>query len=792
MGGVATGEKYLTEISLMCKLGIHRLDGAASAAATVMGSLSQDNPHDARGGGAYLTYDHVRLIGGMALIELQTVGDGGHWPFLPLSAGFESSGHTLMRPATAWTTTEQNRNVLGRVIEGTAGRSRPPGAATIIHVIVSTWPALAHRVGDAGRGVRHRRTSDCRSTTSEHGMDSCRAQPQPRAATEGFVRSTARVRGAIFNPTSPTADLTSSTLPPSSTSEGKPVQGQRSVSPNTLPTPGKSVAPDSCRCPRRHPATSEHTSSYRPSIMSAPQANDAEKNIEIWKVKKLIKRLEAARGNGTSMISLIIPPKDQVSRAAKMLAEEFGTASNIKSRVNRLSVLSAITSTQQRLKLYSKVPPNGLVVYCGEIITSEGKERKINIDFEPFKPINTSLYLCDNKFHTEALSELLESDQKFGFIIMDGNGALFGTLSGNTREVVQKFSVDLPKKHGRGGQSALRFARLREEKRHNYVRKVAELAVQNFITADKVNVAGLILAGSADFKNDLNQSDLFDGRLSAKVVKVVDVSYGGENGFNQAIELSSETLSNVKFIQEKKLINKYFDEISQDTGKVCYGIDDTLKALEAGAAETLIVYENLEMTRWELKNSEGGQLILNTTKAQEADRSIFMDKDTGQEMDVVDQMPFLEWLAEKYRDFGATLEFVSDRSSEGNQFVKGFGESEASTADLPVPSTGDLTVMPRPQQVQAATATATASGAERLDNATHDQKTVPCSASDMLVKRAMATTASTRALSNRPKVSSPLKQSVAVSTTPPPLPPRQWKPLETTFASALMIGGAGD
>ncbi|KAF4545232.1 putative eukaryotic peptide chain release factor subunit 1 protein [Lasiodiplodia theobromae] len=407
--------------------------------------------------------------------------------------------------------------------------------------------------------------------------------------------------------------------------------------------------------------------------MSAPQANDAEKNIEIWKVKKLIKRLEAARGNGTSMISLIIPPKDQVSRAAKMLAEEFGTASNIKSRVNRLSVLSAITSTQQRLKLYSKVPPNGLVIYCGEIITQEGKERKINIDFEPFKPINTSLYLCDNKFHTEALSELLESDQKFGFIIMDGNGALFGTLSGNTREIVHKFSVDLPKKHGRGGQSALRFARLREEKRHNYVRKVAELAVQNFITNDKVNVAGLILAGSADFKNDLNASDLFDQRLQAKVIKVVDVSYGGENGFNQAIELASETLSNVKFIQEKKLINRYFEEISQDSGKVCYGIDDTLKAMELGACEILIVYENLEVTRWTLKDSEGAEIILHTTKQQEEDRSQFLDKCTGQEMEIVDQMPFLEWLAEKYRDFGATLEFVSDRSSEGNQFVKGFG-----------------------------------------------------------------------------------------------------------------------
>ena len=132
--------------------------------------------------------------------------------------------------------------------------------------------------------------------------------------------------------------------------------------------------------------------------------------------------LEAARGNGTSMISLIIRPKDEVSRAQRMLTEEYGTASNIKSRVNRLSVLSAITSTQERLKHYTRVPENGLVVYCGTVITDEGKERKVTFDFEPFKPINTSLYLCDNKFHTEALQELLSDDKKFGFIVMDGHG----------------------------------------------------------------------------------------------------------------------------------------------------------------------------------------------------------------------------------------------------------------------------------------------------------------------------------------------------------------------------------
>eukprot|EP00052_Salpingoeca_macrocollata_P034494 m.11661 g.11661 ORF g.11661 m.11661 type:complete len:440 (+) comp6549_c0_seq1:1690-3009(+) len=404
--------------------------------------------------------------------------------------------------------------------------------------------------------------------------------------------------------------------------------------------------------------------------------DDQDRNVEMWKIKKLIKSLEAARGNGTSMISLIIPPKGQIALVAKMLAEEYGTASNIKSRVNRLSVLGAITSVQQRLKLYNRVPPNGLVVYCGTILTEEGKEKKVNIDFEPFKPINTSLYLCDNKFHTEALTSLLADDSKFGFIVMDGNGSLFGTLSGNTREVLHKFVVDLPKKHGRGGQSALRFARLRVEKRHNYVRKVAEEAVRLFITNDKCNVTGLVMAGSADFKTELNQSDMFDPRLQAKVIKVVDVSYGGENGFNQAIELSAESLANVKFIQEKKLISAYFDEISQDTGKFCFGVQDTMKALEMGAVETLILWENLEVNRYELRPkdapTEADPLVKFLRPEQEKDPKNFLDEG-GAELETVDKISLIEWLANNYKTFGTQLEIITDKSQEGSQFCRGFG-----------------------------------------------------------------------------------------------------------------------
>mmetsp|Transcript_20326 Transcript_20326/g.36955 ORF Transcript_20326/g.36955 Transcript_20326/m.36955 type:complete len:439 (-) Transcript_20326:135-1451(-) len=404
---------------------------------------------------------------------------------------------------------------------------------------------------------------------------------------------------------------------------------------------------------------------------------DQDAAIEQFKVRRLIRMLDAARGNGTSAITLILNAKQDINLTNKMLTEEYGTASCIKSRVNRLSVLSAITSTQQRLRRYNKTPENGLIIYCGEVLSEDGKEKKVTIDFEPFKPINTSMYLCDNKFHTEHLQQLLEDDDKFGFLIMDGNGSLFGTVQGNHREVLHKFSVDLPKKHGRGGQSALRFARLRLEKRHNYMRKVGELATQFFIpSGERPNITGLVVAGSAEFKQDLTQnSDLFDQRLSAIVIPpLLDISYGGEAGFNQAIELSSDTLKNVKFIQEKRLITKFLDEVAADTGKFCFGIRDTMQALEAGACESLIVWENLEIKRLVIRDPHADKEEVHfCTPEEEKNPKLYVNKETNQDLEKVESESFLDWIVSNYKTFGTKLDFISDRSQEGNQFCKGFG-----------------------------------------------------------------------------------------------------------------------
>lgn len=242
--------------------------------------------------------------------------------------------------------------------------------------------------------------------------------------------------------------------------------------------------------------------------------------------------------------------------------------------------------------------------------------------------------------------------------------------------MVLKFTVDLPKKHGRGGQSALRFSRLRVEKRHNYLREAAELATKCFIdpATSQPNVTGLILAGSAEFKTELSQSGMFDPRLRAKILKVLDISYGGVSGFNQAIELSSDVIANVNVLKEKRVIGKFFEEIGQDTAKFVVGVDDTVKALEMGAIHTLIVWEDLDINRYELKQSvTNGIVIKHLNKKQEAEPSNFKDSAAASDLKVEGKMGLLEWLVDHYKQFGCSLEIVTDKSQEGSQFCRGFG-----------------------------------------------------------------------------------------------------------------------
>ena len=372
------------------------------------------------------------------------------------------------------------------------------------------------------------------------------------------------------------------------------------------------------------------------------------------------------------MITLIINHRHQINQFSRMLNDEIGKASNIKSRVTRQHVTDALTSAIEKLRLYNRTPNNGLVIYCGLVQLPQGGEKMIKIDLEPFKPINTSLYRCDNIFHLNELKYLLQDNDKFGFLIMDGNGSLFGTLQGSTKVIINKFNVNLPKKHSRGGQSSNRFERLRSETRHNYLRKVGEELTKSFITNNIPNIKGLILAGSAEFKNDLQKSDLFDPRLAPIVLKIVDISYGGEMGFNQAIKLSQDSLKNVKFIHEKKVLERFYVEIAKDSGKYIFGLKETMEAVENGMVDVLIIWENIDFLRLALKNNNGDIIYETISDNSKVSGPKFKPENSDIEYEIVERIQLSEWLLNNYKKYVNHLEIVTDKTNEGNQFVKGF------------------------------------------------------------------------------------------------------------------------
>lgn len=107
-------------------------------------------------------------------------------------------------------------------------------------------------------------------------------------------------------------------------------------------------------------------------------------------------------------------------------------------------------------------------------------------------------------------------------------------------------------------------------------------------------------------------------------------------------------------------------EIATESNRYCYGEDNTLKCLDMGAVDKLIVYENLNTVRIKVRNtSTGSEDILLVTPKQAKKPETFVDS-AGFVLEKLDEIPLTEYLVENYTSFGASLEFISDKSPEGS------------------------------------------------------------------------------------------------------------------------------
>ena len=139
-----------------------------------------------------------------------------------------------------------------------------------------------------------------------------------------------------------------------------------------------------------------------------------------------------------------------------------------------------------------------------------------------------------------------------------------------------------------------------------------------------------------------------------------------DNGLSNAIELSEEILKNTKLGEEKQIISKFFEEIAVDSGKTCYGVKEILYSLDMGAIDTIILWEDLPLIRYVFDDEE--VMFINPTNEKELQRL----RDCGKT--IKEEQLVSEWLVENYKSLGIDkCSLVTDHSSQGTQFVNGFG-----------------------------------------------------------------------------------------------------------------------
>jgi len=316
-----------------------------------------------------------------------------------------------------------------------------------------------------------------------------------------------------------------------------------------------------------------------------------------YHLRKFVKELDSHTARHTEFVTVYIPAGYDINKIIQHLSQEQGTATNIKSASTRKNVIDALERMIQHLRLYKQTPPNGLAVFAGNVASQEGKSDVRVWSIEPPMPLNMRIYRCDKNFQTELLHDLLETTETYGMIVLDARDGILALLKGKVIVPLTSTHSHIPGKFKAGGQSALRFARNREIAIHEHLKKIADLAKEQFLNMPSLK--GIIVGGPGPIKQDFVEGGLLSGDLKQKIIAVKDLSYTGEFGLEELLEKSQDILAEESVMEEKRLARKFLEKLATEPDLVAYGEKNVMHALQNGAVDTLLLSEAMDEEKLE-------------------------------------------------------------------------------------------------------------------------------------------------------------------------------------------------
>lgn len=344
-----------------------------------------------------------------------------------------------------------------------------------------------------------------------------------------------------------------------------------------------------------------------------------------------LEELEAVKGRHTELVSVYIPVGQNINVVQKQLEAEKSTAANIKSKQTRSAVIDSLDTIIRNMKTLKKTPEKGIAFFSGNVSDKEGQQ---DIEFwaiEPPKPLNVRMYRCDQKFVTEPLRDMLQTEEVYGLIVIDRKDATIGLLEGKQIKVIQKLSSGVPGKIKAGGQSAQRFSRIIEGKAKEFFRRVAIAVKDAFFEMPRLK--GILVGGPIPTKEEFLEEGHMVTQLREKVVAIKDIGYVDEHGLKLLVEASHEDIAELEIIKEKKILERFFDTLGKNSSKAAYGLERVTLALERGAVDTLIISNQLDkhqIAEFEKKAIHiGSHVAVVSIETQEGDQFWNMTKGVG-------------------------------------------------------------------------------------------------------------------------------------------------------------------
>ena len=388
----------------------------------------------------------------------------------------------------------------------------------------------------------------------------------------------------------------------------------------------------------------------------------------MYEFKRKLEELEQYKGRGTELITLYIPPGKNIADVANQLRSELSQAENIKSKQTRTHVIAGLEAILQRLKMFKKPPEHGMVIVSG-VVEINGKEKHITEIIIPPEPVPLYKYHCDSKFYLDPLKEMLKDKKLYGLIVLDRREATIGLLRGKRIEVLAYATSMVPGKHRQGGQSSVRFERLRQIAIHEFYKKVGDKATEAFLQY-KDELLGILIGGPSPTKEEFYKGEYLHHELQKKVIGLFDVGYTDESGLYELVEKAEDALQELDLIREKKLMNRFLKEVVKD-GLAAYGEEEIRKYLALGAVDTLLLSEDLRLERVTYRCPMCGAEKVVTVR-DNTKQKVVCEKD-GMEMEEVDRKDIVLELSELAEETGAKVEILSTESEEGAMLYNAFG-----------------------------------------------------------------------------------------------------------------------